>query len=53
MKADWKGSTYSAIFVLSLLDRTLKMILSMSLIRLIGLKPPAHLAPAILGTSAI
>jgi len=52
-KSLWEDAIKLPILDLRRLARTLEIILRMPLIRLIGLKSPIHLAPAILGTKAM
>ena len=52
-KDGWEGSIKSTIFCLSRPARTLKIILNVPLIRLIGLNSPIRLTPVIFGTKAI
>ena len=52
-KSNCKGSISASIFFLSSQERTLEIILKVSLIKLISRKSPTFLLPAILGTKAI
>jgi len=52
-KSNCKGSISASIFLLSSQERTLEIILKVSLIKLISRKSPTFLLPAILGTKAI